>query len=314
MPVLAVSARHGIGVDDLRHEIAGRVSAKKLARERIEADLRSAAGRVQEASGSAKVRPLSRSRVEDLEDAFADSAGVPVVVDAVERSTRLRAGRATTWPLVSALTRFRPDPLKKLGLDLGEAGAQLRGSARSALPAPTPVQRARIDTEVRDLADDASAGLGAPWAEAVRRASTARLPELADRLDSAMARADLGAAGLPVWAGLVRVLQWVLILAAVVGGLWAGLLVVGGAMSEAPQVAGMPLPLLLLVAGVGLGILLALVCRGLVAATARSRAAAADQALRDRVHEVAAELVVDPVAAELAAYSSVQSALRAALK
>jgi GTPase Era involved in 16S rRNA processing len=314
VPVFPVSARHGIGVDGLRHEIASRVSAKKLTRERIEADLRSAAGRLQEASGAATVRALPRQRVAALEDSFADSAGVPVVVDAVERSTRLRAGRATTWPIVSALSRFRPDPLKKLGLDLGEAGAALRGSSRTALPAPTPVQRARIDTEVRDLADDASAGLGAPWVESVRRASTARLPELGDRLDAALAGTDLGASRLPVWAGLVRVLQWALILAAAAGALWSGLLVAGGSMDEATQVAGMPLPLLLLVGGVALGILLAIVCRGLVAATARSRAAAADRALRERVHEVATELVVDPVAAELAAYSTVQTQLRAALK
>lgn len=314
VPVFAVSARQGIGVDALRREIAGRVSAKKLTRERIEADLRSAAGRLEEASGTAPARTLSRARIGDLEDAFADSAGVPVVVDAVERSTRLRAGRATTWPVFSVFSRLRPDPLKKLGLDLGEAGAALRGSSRSALPATTPVQRARVDTEVRALADDASAGLGDPWAQAVRRASVSRLPELSDRLDAAMAGTDLGASQLPVWAGLVRVLQWALILTAAVGVLWTTLLVAGGSMAEAPEVRGMPLPLLLLVGGVALGVLLALVCRGLVSATARSRAAAADRALRERVHEVATELVVEPVVAELAAYSAVQAALRSALR
>ena len=314
VPVFAVSARQGIGVDDLRGEIARRVSAKKLTRQRIEADLRSAAGRLQEASGTAKPRTLSPVRVGELEVAFADSAGVPVVVDAVERSTRLRAGRATTWPLVSVFTRFRPDPLKKLGLDLGDSAAALRGSPRAALPATTPVQRARIDTEVRALADDSSAGLGQPWVDAVRRASTARLPEVADRLDSSMARTDLGASSLPVWAGIVRVLQWLLIITAVAGAAWSGLLIAGGSMSEATQVGGMPLPLLLLVGGVLLGIVLALVCRGLVAATARTRAAAADRALREQVHQVATELVVDPVADELAAYAAVQTALRATLK
>ncbi len=315
VPIFALSARHGLGVDELRAEIAGRVSAKKLTKERIEADLRSAAGRLQEASGSGKARSLHATRVRELEDAFADSAGVPVVVDAVERSTRLRAGRATTWPLLSVFSRLRPDPLKKLGLDLGEAGAALRGSTRSALPATTPVQRARIDSEVRALADDASNGLGTPWVRSVRRASVARLPELGDRLDSAMARTDLGAATLPVWAGVVRVLQWVLIITALVGAAWTSLLVVGGSLpDEQYQLAGMPLPLLLLVAGVGLGILLALLCRGLVAGTARARAEAANRTLREQVHVVATELVVDPVAAELAAYSEVQASLRSALK
>ncbi|MDE0777079.1 MAG: 50S ribosome-binding GTPase [Nocardioides sp.] len=315
VPIFAVSAREGIGIDGLRGEIASRVSAKKLTRRRIEADLRSAAGLLQEASGTGKARRLSPTRVDELEDAFADAAGVPVVVDAVERSTRLRAGRATTWPLVSVLSRFKPDPLKKLDLDLGESGAALRGSSRSALPATTPVQRARIDTEVRALADDASNGLGAPWVESVRRASVARLPEVGDLLDSAMARTDLGADKLPVWAGVVRVLQWLLILTALGGAVWAGLLAAGGSLSdEEYQVAGMPLPLLLLVGGVALGIVLAIVCRGLVGGTARARAAAADRRLRDEVHTVATELVVDPVTGELAAYSAVQTALRAALR
>ncbi|MAS53296.1 MAG: ABC transporter [Pimelobacter sp.] len=315
VPIFAVSAREGIGIDGLRGEIASRVSAKKLTRQRIEADLRSAAGLLQEASGTGKVRRLSPTRVDELEDAFADATGVPVVVDAVERSTRLRAGRATTWPLVSVLSRFKPDPLKKLDLDLGESGAALRGSSRSALPATTPVQRARIDTEVRALADDASNGLGAPWVESVRRASVARLPEVGDLLDSAMARTDLGADKLPVWAGVVRVLQWLLILTALGGAVWAGLLAAGGSLSdEEYQVAGMPLPLLLLVGGVALGIVLAIVCRGLVGGTARARAAAADRRLRDEVHTVATELVVDPVTGELAAYSAVQTALRAALR
>jgi GTPase Era involved in 16S rRNA processing len=315
VPIFAVSAREGIGIDGLRGEIAARVSAKKLTRQRIEADLRSAAGQLQEASGTGKVRRLSPTRVDELEDAFADAAGVPVVVDAVERSTRLRAGRATTWPLVSVLSRLKPDPLRKLNLDLGEAGAALRGSPRSSLPATTPVQRARIDTEVRALADDASNGLGAPWVESVRRTSVARLPEVGDLLDSAMARTDLGADKLPVWAGLVRVLQWLLIITALGGAVWAGLLAVGGSLSdEEYQLAGMPLPLLLLVGGVVLGILLAIVCRGLVGGTARARAAAADRRLRDEVHTVATELVVDPVTAELAAYSAVQTALRAALQ
>ena len=66
------------------------------------------------------------------------------------------------------------------------------------------MQRARVDTEVRALADDVSAGLARPWADAVRRASTSRLPDLGDRLDRALADTDLGVARMPVgpaWSG-----------------------------------------------------------------------------------------------------------------
>lgn len=315
VPVIPVSARHGIGLDDLRAEIAARVKAKKMTRTRLEADLRGAAEAVQEVSGTGRTRALPADRVADLEGALADAAGVPTVVDAVERSTRLRAGRATGWPVVSWLSGLKPDPLKRLHLDLGSAGKELTGQARSSVPTATPVQRARVDTEVRRLADDVSEGLARPWEEAVRRASTSRLDDLHDRLDLALSRTDLGVEKLPAWAGLVRVLQWLLVLTAAVGLGWTVLLVVSGTLGDdsTPRVAGIALPLVLLVGGILLGLLLALVCRFLVAATARRRAAVADKRLRAAVHEVTGELVVAPVEAELQAYTVVRNGLVAAL-
>ncbi len=77
-------------------------------------------------------RSLSDERVAALDDAFADAAGVPTVVDAVERSTRLRAGRATGWPVTSWISRLRPDPLKRLHLDLGADGKTLTGRSRTS--------------------------------------------------------------------------------------------------------------------------------------------------------------------------------------
>ncbi len=138
----------------------------------------------------------------------------PTIVEAVERSTRIRAVRATGWPVVSWISGLRGDPLKKLQLDLGDSAGHLSGSATAA-PTSVSVQRARVDTEVRTLADDASEGLGAPWAAAVQRAAVSRIPELGDRLDSTLAATDLGRNRLPGWVGLVRVLQWLLLLGAI---------------------------------------------------------------------------------------------------
>ncbi len=58
------------------------------------------------------------------------------------------------------------------------------------------------------MADEVSADLARPWATAVRTASVSRLPDLEDRLDAALAETDLGVQRIPIWAGLVRVLQW----------------------------------------------------------------------------------------------------------
>ena len=312
VPVIGVSARQGIGLDELRGEIESRVRAKKMTAERIESDVRAAAARLQEAGGDAPTRALSDQRVRALQDAFAEAAGVPTVVEAVERSTRLRAGRATGWPLVSWVGRLRPDPLKKLQLDLGGSAKALRG-AESAVPEATPVQRARVDSEVRALADDTTQGLGRPWADAVRRASVQRLPEIGDRLDDALRGVDLQASRIPVWAGVVRVLQWVLVVAALLGAAWTVATALSGTLDDTPVYAGVALPLILLLGGVGLGVLLALVCRGLVAGTARRRASVADTRLREAVGAVAHELVVSPVEAELEAYTRARGGLSKAL-
>ena len=131
---------------------------------------------------------------------------------------------------------------------------------------------------VRAVADDVGKDLSRPWAHAVREASLSRHVDLNDRLDRALGDTDLGQARIPVWAGLVRVLQWLLLLAAIGG---AG--VAGGGVRDplphlrdaaTPDVAGYPLPLLMLVGGIVLGILFALFCRLLVRVTARRRARA----------------------------------------
>ena len=186
------------------------------------------------------------------------------------------------------------------------------------MPEPTQVQRARVDAGVRAVAEEVSAPLTRPWAESLRRASLSRLPELGDRLDAALAATDLNVQRMPVWAGLVRFLQWLLLLAAIAGLVWSAVLVAdpwfGVTRPSTPDAAGFPAPLVLLLGGVVLGLLLALFCRALVSATARSRARSADRRLRSAISEVADELVVGPVRAELAAYDTVRESLARALK
>jgi hypothetical protein len=99
---------------------------------------------------------------------------------------------------------------------------------------------------------------------------------------------------------------------------WSGVVLLdpqfGVERPDTPDVQGFPVPVVMLVGGVVLGVLLALLCRFLVSATARSRARTADRRLRSAISSVAEELVVKPVRAELAAYDEVRDALTSALR
>jgi len=318
VPVLGISARHGIGMEALKDEMAKRASSKKATRTKLEADVKDAAAAMAAVSGSGKPSNASKDRAAELEEAFADAAGVPLVVDAVAASTRLRARRATGWPVTAWLSRLRPDPLKRLHLDLGKEGRALTRASRTSVPPATQVQRARVDAAVRGVADDVGSLLTRPWQDAVRRASVAHLDDISDRLDLTLAQTDLGATKLPWWAGLVRVLQWMLILAAAAGAVWLGSLAVMGYLQvpqpSLPSVVGIPVPTLLLIGGVALGILLALFCRVLVYFTARARAHAVDKRLRTGIRSVVTDMVTKPIDVELDAYNQVRHGLNDALR
>jgi hypothetical protein len=145
-----------------------------------------------------------------------------------------------------------------------------------------------------------------------------RLPDLNDALDQAVTSVDLGVSRTPAWWRLVRVLQWVLLLAAVVGGLWLAALAVLGYLQvsapSTPRTRGVPLPTLLLVGGVVAGIVLGLLCKALVGLSARRRARVAERRLRAAIGEVTERLVVEPVQGEIEAYRATRAGLAAAVR
>jgi len=314
--LVAASATAGIGIDDLRSAIVARVKDKAATRARLATDVGETAAEIAAVSGSAAPPKLTDRDQAELRDAIADAAGVPIVVDAVRKAAMMRAKRATGWPVTAWFSRLRPDPLKRLHLDLGTNGRDLVASARSSIPDANQIQQARIESAVRDLSDKVSSGLSRPWATAMRRASTSGLPALEDRLDRAVGQVDLGVGKTPAWTRLVRGVQWLLLLAAAVGGAWLAALAVMGYLKlpepATPYAGRVPVPTLLLVGGVALGILLALLCRLLVGRSARRRARRADERLRAAVHEVADELVVAPLVSELDAYRATTDGLRTA--
>ncbi|WP_375387286.1 MULTISPECIES: YfjP family GTPase [Actinomycetes] len=319
--VLGVSARTGAGLPELRSRLARRVADKKAAATRLAADVSAAADRLSTASGTGGVAGLPQSAVEALNSSFAQAAAVPVVVEAVDKAWRLRGGLATGWPVLAWLARFKPDPLRRLHLDRLGVGGRRREIdpstlGRTSLPATTGVQRARVDSALRSLADAATSGMSRGWADATRRAVRSGESSLPDALDRAVAGTDLDLAGHRRWWRWVQVVQWVLVAAVVAGLLWLGSAFVLAylRLPPLPDVLWwrLPAPTVLTLGGVVAGLLVAALSRIGVAVGARRRARQARSALRRSIAAVTERLVLEPLTVERQRYEDALTALRQA--
>jgi GTP-binding protein EngB required for normal cell division len=307
VPVVAVSAAIGTGIDELRALLAERVAAREAAAARLAADVDVAVARLSAHVGreDGGVRREERGRVVG---ALAGAAGVPLVVRAVASAHRRRGALATGWPFVRWVRRLRPDPLRRLRL-----GEDTTADVRTSIPPPSPVQLAAVDGALRDLAAAASKGLPEPWPEVVRGAALVEEERLGDRLDRAVAGADLHVARPRWWSG-VSFLQKLLVLAVVAGALWLLVLMVLGYLQvddvvPLPEVEGIALPTLLLLGGALAGVVLSLLARFANGLAAGRRARAAERSLRRRIGEVADEHAVRPVEDELEAHRRLREAL-----
>jgi GTP-binding protein EngB required for normal cell division len=310
--VLATSALTGAGIEDVRAAIRKVALQRQAQSRRLGADVTAAAEVLRRASGegdAAGVRPGARTR---LAEELAVAANVPAVVRAVGQSYRLESVRRTGWPVTRWLARFRADPLRRLNLRSSSPAAV----NRTSLPPAGAPERARADAAVREFADSASEGAPGPWRAAIRNAARTGRDRLPDALDQAIAGTDLGANRRAWWWGAFNVVQWLALLT-LVGGLgWLGVLAGLGYLQlpvpAVPRVEGWPVPTLMIALGLALGILLAVTGRLIAAGAARARAARARRRLNSAVAAAAQELVVAPVAEEIARLAAFNKALKKA--
>jgi len=319
VPVMAVSAVTGEGIDGVRETLAKQVAEKQAAALRLAADVSVAAARLSEASGTTKVTPLTQSSINQLTTQVAIAAGVPVVTEAVGKAWRLRGGLATGWPVLAWVAKFKPDPLRRLHLDRLGVGRRRKeidpsGVGRTSLPATSGVQKARVDTAVRTLADQAAQGLTRGWADEIKRAARSAEDALPDRVDRSIATTDLDLAKHRRWWQLIRVLQWLLVVAMIVGLGWLAVSFVLAyfQLPPLPDVLWweVPAPTVLAIGGVLAGLLVAGLARIGVEVGARRRAAKARQSLRAAIARVTGELVIDPVKTEQERYERARLALQ----
>lgn len=296
--VAASSARSGEGVDELRALISRAVTTRRAAVERLQADLSVVTERLTSGCEQGVAGSVTTAARAQLVNVLADVAGVELVARSVASSHRRAAALRLGWPFTRWLRRFRPDPLRRLHLGSGP------GSDRTSLPAASPAQHARVEVALRALGDRAAGSLPPPWPDLIFRAASSHRDELPDLLDQAVATADL-ASRRPRWWGLGAGLQALLAGAALVGALWLlGLFALDYLRLPDPPVPrweGFPLPTLLLVGGLVMGLVLAFVSGLLARVGAARRAATVRRRLRGRVAEIAESILIGPLTEELEA-------------
>lgn len=323
----AVSALTGDGIDQLRAQLATAIANKQMAARRLSADVTAAARTISDEIGHAQVHEVTTARHEQLDKALGEAAGVGVVTEAVLKATRRRGTLATGWPALSWIASLRPDPLKRLHLDAISGGSRKKGAELEPVRVQrtgagrggfTGVQKARVDAAVRSLVDEAASPLPRGWQDSVRRESQRNDAVLADELDHAVATTDLAMDRGLGWWKIFQVLQWILITAVVVGLGWLAArmaMIYFGfpPLSLGATYHGFAIPTLLVIGGVALGILLAVISRGLVELAASSKAARARKVLDRSIHQVSAERIVAPVNTELRRYEQARAATDRAL-
>ncbi|WP_423445968.1 GTPase [Kocuria sp. KSNUG] len=310
----AVSARTGEGVDALRTRIHEVAAGRAAAGARLEADVVHAAQHLAHAAGEGDPRGIDKDASERLTAGLARAAGIDMVADAAARSYRLRAGRHTGWIATRWLSRFRKDPLKRLHIESHDRHSD-PGVHRTSLPPMNAAQKASADSAVRGFADQVSQGAGEPWRRSVRGAARRHEERLPDALDQAVARTKFSARTSSWWWIVFDVLQWLAMAVTVLGLLWLlGLFLADYfqlQLPPPPTVEGFPLPVptLMVVAGVVLALFLALTGAVLASFASRVRASRVRRRLLRSVREAAAEVVEAPVRAELDAHREFREAL-----
>lgn len=293
--VIATSAKTGAGVADIRAAIAKVASDNKALTARLEADIAAATGPL---IGSEKLPKVKDSAKKEMDAALAEAAGAEHISRATAAAYRKRLGKATGWPLTAWMLSLRPDPLRRLGL---REEADEVGVHRTSMPALDAAQKAIANQGVRAYADQLAAGMPPRWADAIHDETEMVVEKLPEHLDLAMARTKLPAQPSKAW-GVVTFIQWLALLAALVGVVWYLLVAfLPGALVPllgddlTPDVEGWPIPTLLILAGVLLGILLGLLSAafgGVISSGIRSRTR---RALRREVAEISQAEISSPL-------------------
>ncbi|GAA3175806.1 MULTISPECIES: GTPase [Streptomyces] len=286
--VLALSAATGTGVGELRDALAHFVADRGAADRRLAADVDAAATRLRPAyTTQGRVTLTARAR-SAFDDRLAEAVGAAATGRTAEHDWLRHAERACATPW-TRLHHRRTRP----AADTPRTTTDDRAAAR-------PV----VEQAVRNLVGEASRGLPAPWAQAVRDAAGRGAGELPAALDAVAADAETALRPGPVrprWWTVSAALQGLMCVLQILGTVW-----LLGTVTGPADLTGWPAAL----AVTALGVLGAPALTWACAAAARAPARRHGQETERRLREAAAHCgrahVLEPVAAELLRYQEVR--------
>ncbi|MGP4010828.1 GTP-binding protein [Streptomyces sp. 4N124] len=289
--VLALSALTGDGVGELREALGEFVAERGAAARRIAADVDAAAWRLRPVYATGRRSGLSEDAREEFSARLADAVGATAAGEAAERAWLRNAGRAcgTPWLRLWRWYNDRREP------PTGRLSLRTHNDEEATA-------RQRVEQAVRAVSERASAGLPAPWAQAVREAAARGAQGLPEALDELAARAGLppGRPPRPGWWPVAVLAQAAMTILQVVGGIW-----LTGQIFQfmAPNLG---VPVLLMVAGIVGGPLVEWSCKLAARGPARRYGLEAERRLREAAAGCGRARVLDPVAAELLRYREVR--------
>lgn len=307
--ILQTSTTTGEGIDAVRRELTARVNERRALVSRLSADLDWLGDDLLAAAGDSTPGRLTDADLEGLRRSLYAAAGGDALAQAVGHAHLHRAHQALGWPPIRWLARFRPDPLKRLGLQRSSSRPLDTVTpdvvARTSRSGPGAVETAAVASSVEHLARTATEGVPDPLRRRVVGAATGRLSTINDELDQAVASTPLPT-GRPLWWNVINIVQWVVAGVMAVGLLWLTLIFV-------LQWLGLPKlptwnatdrvswPTVLAVGGAALGLVIAALGRLAAGVGAKRRRRKAAAELRRRTDAVAKASVEDPLRIELAA-------------
>lgn len=332
---IAVSARTGEGVDVLRDLLAQVAAAKSLSLQRTDAQLHATASQLRTyagGEGAVLAGAYALEAEQKLVKACYTSSQAEQVLQAATASYRRAAGQHTGWILTRWMSRLKADPLRRLHLgqqdetkstSKAEKSAGMLGSdsenapelVASSLPPLSAAQKAGMANAVRQYSKQMAARIDEPWKRSMKEAALSREAELPELLERDMVRIDYGLGRTRAPWVIFNALQWIALLSALVGVGWltliSGMAYLQIQLPPAPTPEGSPVPLptLLLLLGVLLGIASAGVGRLLTAMGSRYYARKLRGRLQTGVEKAVQSCVVAPVQQEAKRLNAYRKAL-----